>query len=333
MASFPSSPEPRTESDNLPFVSIVVAVRNEARHLPEVLDLLFRQDYPADRLEVILVDGVSDDNSVAVANRYIAQHPTTNARIVNNPRRITPCAFNVGIRAARGEIIAIFGAHAAYHPDYISQSVEILCRNSNNVACAGGIGRLMPGADYRTRSTIGDLARWAHDYGYFHFSLARICPAAAILKYFLPGVAVSGLLLVTLAAIFLRPAAWLLAIGAAGYTLATIAASVHIALTRPGAAKGLLYMPLLFAVLHFSYGIGVIRGYFHRFDQPPEMPPAPPQRDWSNGSGLFGDNTLRGTPATITSSGTSLMTTKPIPTTAQAPSRPAVAANDWTGRT
>ena len=86
-----------------PFVSIVVPCRNEARYIRPLLDSILTNEYPRDRLEVLIVDGMSDDGTRAVIAAYARRHPMI--RLLDNPKRITPCALNLGISQARGTII------------------------------------------------------------------------------------------------------------------------------------------------------------------------------------------------------------------------------------
>src|SRR5262245_58517842 len=107
----------------LPLVSVVIPMRNEARHIGSCLDSVLAQDYPAEQLEVIVVDGESDDDSAAVLQAYGER-----LRVLRNPGRIVPTAMNIGIRAARGEIIARVDAHTILTLSYIRIGVETLQR-------------------------------------------------------------------------------------------------------------------------------------------------------------------------------------------------------------
>ena len=110
----------------LPFVSVVIPMRNEAGSIDSCLASVLAQDYPADRIEVILVDGQSDDgtpNAVRAAARGDAR-----VKVLENPHRIVPTAMNIGIRAARGEIIARVDGHTHIAPDYLRVGVETLQR-------------------------------------------------------------------------------------------------------------------------------------------------------------------------------------------------------------
>jgi GT2 family glycosyltransferase len=86
-------------------------------------------------MEVIVVDGLSDDGTREILERLTQQH--SEVRVVDNPRRITPCAMNAGIREACGQYIAILGAHCEYASDYLKTCVELLDEHPE-VSCAGG---------------------------------------------------------------------------------------------------------------------------------------------------------------------------------------------------
>lgn len=108
----------------LPLVTIVVPCRNEERYLVECLDSILSCDYPADRLEVLVVDGMSDDGTRVLLGEYAARHAVV--RMIDNPRRITPVALNLAIRAARGDVIVRMDAHVVYPKNYVRRLVAAL---------------------------------------------------------------------------------------------------------------------------------------------------------------------------------------------------------------
>ena len=117
-----------------PFVSIVLPMRNERRHIERCLDSILATDYPVDRLEVLVVDGESDDGSDELVRRYAREHPV---RLLSNPERIVPTAMNRGIAEARGDVIVRMDAHTTYAPDYVRRCVEALERT--DAAAVGGV--------------------------------------------------------------------------------------------------------------------------------------------------------------------------------------------------
>lgn len=107
-----------------PLVSIVVAARNEERHLPACLDALLAQDYPRDRLEILVMDGGSTDRTRETAATYMAADQRI--QVLDNPERIAATAFNHGIRASRGEYVGVMSGHGIPAPDYVARAVRDL---------------------------------------------------------------------------------------------------------------------------------------------------------------------------------------------------------------
>jgi glycosyltransferase involved in cell wall biosynthesis len=107
-----------------PEVSVIIPVRNEARHIDHCLRSVFAQDFPPERLEVLLVDGMSADGTRERAAYWQADHH--NIRLLPNPKLTAPHAMNIGIRAAQGRYIVRLDAHSTYAPDYISNCLLYL---------------------------------------------------------------------------------------------------------------------------------------------------------------------------------------------------------------
>ena len=107
-----------------PFVSVVIPCRNEEAYIAACLDSILAADYPYDRFEILVVDGQSDDGTREVLSRYVTGHPSV--ILLENPKRTTPAALNVAIRAAAGSIVIRMDAHVLYPPDYIRRLVDAL---------------------------------------------------------------------------------------------------------------------------------------------------------------------------------------------------------------
>lgn len=123
-----------------PSVTVIVPCRNEERYIGPCLDSILASDYPKDRLEVLVVDGMSEDRTREILASYSARHPWI--RLIDNPRRITPVALNLAIRASTGALLVRMDAHVVYPPNYISQLVAALDRHgADNV---GGVLRTLP---------------------------------------------------------------------------------------------------------------------------------------------------------------------------------------------
>lgn len=122
------------DTHDLPFVSVIVPMRNERRYIERCLASLAAQDYPHDRFEVLVVDGGSIDGSREVVESMQSSVP--GLRIVVNRGRHTSRGLNLGLAFARGEVIARVDAHASVAPDFIRASVAALERT--NADAVGG---------------------------------------------------------------------------------------------------------------------------------------------------------------------------------------------------
>ncbi len=137
-------------SDPAPFVSIVIPCRNEHGWIDRCLESLLRTTYERDRLEIIVVDGMSDDGTRDVVRRCMADHEQV--RLLDNPARITPTALNIGIASARGDIVVRVDAHNIYPDSYVTALVDWLMRSgADNV---GGVWNTVPGGPGATAKAI-----------------------------------------------------------------------------------------------------------------------------------------------------------------------------------
>jgi len=142
-----------------PFVSVLVPCRNERRYIASCLDSILATQYPADRFEVLVVDGRSDDGTPDIVAQYAARHPAV--RLLDNPQRVTPVGLNTGIRAAAGEVVIRMDAHVFYPPPYIPRLVAALgTSGADNV---GGVLVTRPADDRPMARAIA--VALAHPFG------------------------------------------------------------------------------------------------------------------------------------------------------------------------
>ena len=109
---------------NLPFVSIIMPVRNEADFIEQALQSILDSDYPAGKLEVLVVDGDSSDDTRRIAGK--SAETDTRIKILDNPRRIVPTAMNIALKQMRGDVFIRIDGHAKIPADFISKSIQCL---------------------------------------------------------------------------------------------------------------------------------------------------------------------------------------------------------------
>ena len=121
------TPLPTDTRPATPLVSIAVPMLNETKYIVACLDSFKAQDYPLDHLDLMVIDGGSDDGSRLVVEAYAQLNPWV--RIVENPKGSASAAFNTGMNQARGEVVCLFSAHGVADPTFVSTSVAALHRS------------------------------------------------------------------------------------------------------------------------------------------------------------------------------------------------------------
>ena len=318
----------------MPFVSVVIPIRNEEDFIARCLQSVVDQDYPHDRMEVLVVDGRSEDRTREIVAEFGSRYPMI--KLLDNPKLSTPAGLNIGIREAKGDVIVRVDGHCVLEADYVRQCVrclretgadnvgglmktvgegyvaqvialainsffgsggskfhysskeqyvdtvylgafprhvfdrvgyfnERLMRNQDyelnyRIRAAGGKIFLSPAirSSYYGRSTLRGLWQQYFQYGFWKIEMIRLHPKSVRLRQLVPPLFVFSLvaagLLSPIHQVFLR----LFLLILASYLLASLLASLKLA-----RRKGWRYFPLLplaFAVMHFSWGLGFLLG-------------------------------------------------------------------------
>jgi glycosyltransferase involved in cell wall biosynthesis len=132
-----------------PRISIIVPCYNEAGFIKKLLQNIVEQDYPREKTEVYIVDGMSIDGTREIISDFIKSY--SYIHLLDNEKRYVPFALNKGISISTGEVIIRMDVHADYPTDYVSRLVQSLYQlNADNV---GGSWITLPGD-----STVKSLA-------------------------------------------------------------------------------------------------------------------------------------------------------------------------------
>lgn len=106
-----------------PSISVILPIRNEEAFIAHCLTAILEQDYPPDRVEILIADGMSTDRTRAI----IAALPGADRiTVLDNPQHIQATGLNAAIQQARGDIIVRVDGHTILAPDYVRQCVETL---------------------------------------------------------------------------------------------------------------------------------------------------------------------------------------------------------------
>jgi glycosyltransferase involved in cell wall biosynthesis len=324
------------------FISIVIPCREEKKYFTQAMESILANNYPQDHLEVLVVDGMSTDGTREIVAEFSRTYPFI--KLLDNSRKITPAALNVGISQAKGDPIIIMHCHSNYPSDYISSVVA--WQEKTGAENVGGVWRTLPGGDtpmaqaialgmahpfgvgnvpfrvgaseprwvdsvpfgcyprkvfaqiglfdedhvrteddefnlrlkkhggrillvpdlvvdYYARESLSKLWRMYYQYGYFKALVARKLGWVLRLRHFIP-----SLFVLTLSASFLL-SWWFPIMGTLGMLvlLVYLLTDVYFAWAagrREGKAV-IACLALVFPTLHFSYGIGFLKGFLDFF--------------------------------------------------------------------
>lgn len=323
-------------------VSLIIPCRNEEGFLAQCLDSIIENSFPKRDLEVLVVDGMSNDGTSKIAQSYANTY--SYIRFLKNPSLITPVALNIGIRASMGMYIIILGSHSKISPDFISLNVQIM--QHYQVNCVGGVLKTIPatnsiksraiasalshpfgignsyfriGTDkpryvdtvpfgcyqrntfdtfglfdeelirnqddefnyriiknggkilltpqivsyYHARDTFVKLWKMYFQYGYFKPRVVQKLGKVLSWRQLIPALFVSSLIL-------LIPLAVLYSMGRiALFGLLGLYFAINLSISFQKAFQGnwreIAYLPAAFGILHFSYGIGYMKGIWDFF--------------------------------------------------------------------
>lgn len=145
----------------LPFVTVVMPVRNEARFIADTLDQLLAQEYPSDRYEILVVDGMSDDGTQAIVNEKSITNPQLH--LLENPKRLSSAGRNVGFRNGRGDYFLVVDGHCFIPTNKLLKNV-VECFVKSGADCLGRPQPLDPPGltDFQQSVALARASRLGH---------------------------------------------------------------------------------------------------------------------------------------------------------------------------
>lgn len=98
----------------LPYITIVMPVFNEERFIEQTLQQLLSQEYPVERIEILVIDGMSVDNTREIVNKISKQYD--NIHLLDNPKRKSSAGRNIGFKKGQGDYFLVVDGHC-FIPD------------------------------------------------------------------------------------------------------------------------------------------------------------------------------------------------------------------------
>jgi glycosyltransferase involved in cell wall biosynthesis len=109
-----------------PRVTALIDTYNHELFIARAIESVLAQDYPARNFEILVVDDGSTDRTAEIVRTFAPR-----LRVITKPNGGQASAFNVGIREARGEIIAFLDGDDWWYPPKLSRTVDFLDLNPN----------------------------------------------------------------------------------------------------------------------------------------------------------------------------------------------------------
>lgn len=116
-------------------VTVIMPVRNEAAYIEGSVRSVAAAGAGLDALEIIVVDGMSDDGTRELALRLAAEVP--GLKLLDNPERTVPYALNRGLRAAQHDLVVRVDGHAELYPDFFEECLKAMAAHPE-CSCVGG---------------------------------------------------------------------------------------------------------------------------------------------------------------------------------------------------
>ena len=108
-------------------VSVCVVAYNEEKVIGNLLNDIKNQDYPHDKIEILLIDSMSSDKTKQIMNEFKKKEVEfQNIQVLLNPKKKLAPGWNVALKNYNGDVIIRIDAHASIPKDFIRKNVEVL---------------------------------------------------------------------------------------------------------------------------------------------------------------------------------------------------------------
>ncbi len=130
---FSPSQEKRTKLQRTPFFSAIVPAYNEEKSMEMALESLVNLDYPAEKMEIIVINDGSTDRTPKIVEQFIHEHPSPSIILLHQQNGGKAKAMNHGLTIVRGEFFACLDADSFVSPNAL-QAMLPLFEDNEKVA-------------------------------------------------------------------------------------------------------------------------------------------------------------------------------------------------------
>lgn len=138
------------ENDKKKIVSIIIPCYNAEKTIVRCLESICNSSYPNSSIEVLLVDGMSNDKTVQTVKEY-QNKKNLDIKIIDNNKKYQNFGFNLGLDSSQGEVVMRLDAHSTIAKDFLKASMDFLSKNNEAMA----IGCLIETKPQDKNSLIG----------------------------------------------------------------------------------------------------------------------------------------------------------------------------------
>jgi glycosyltransferase involved in cell wall biosynthesis len=126
-------------------LSVILAVRNEGPFIEQSLTELLNQDIDYRKVEILVADGCSDDNTRQKVADICSRYPDRQIRFFSNPQKLQYAGVNRMVQLSRGRYLLIVDGHSRFPSDFLAANLE--CMQSGIGHVAGGLWETAAGDD------------------------------------------------------------------------------------------------------------------------------------------------------------------------------------------
>ncbi len=115
-------------------VAIIITVQNDEKNIGRLLDQIYLQDFSMDKVQIVVVDGLSTDQTRERAESFKERFGSL--KVLDNPSRLKSSALNMGVKNSEALIVHTIDAHTSFpDKDVLKNIVELFKGTAAECLC------------------------------------------------------------------------------------------------------------------------------------------------------------------------------------------------------